>query len=242
MTSRKWRRVALVAGAVVVIGWVAVSAVQLLQARAALRAGGDDLARVRDRASISSLLDPSTRADLDDATAELADAERRLEGPLLAPVRLVPFVGRQVRGAAGLAEAGAAGATAAADALDDLDALAVRSQVAGPDRLATLDELAEVAERTSDELAGLEPGGADGLVGPLADAVDEVADQQAKAVEAADDLARSSRALRTVLRTPCGSLPPTTRSTSHRTRRLDPGRPSAGVVRSSRSLRAPGLR
>jgi hypothetical protein len=206
MTSRKWRRVALVAGLVVAIGWLAVSAVLLVQARAALGAGGDDLAAVRAKASIATLLEPATRDDLDDARAELGAAERALRSPVLAPIRLVPVVGHQVRAAAGLAAAGADGAAAASDALDDLAALAARSQVAGPDRLATLDELAMVADRAGAELGALDVGDGRGLVGPLADAVAEVGDQQAKAVEAADDLAQASRALRSVLAGPAPYL------------------------------------
>lgn len=201
---RAWsrrRRVATVGGAIAIL-WLLFVAWQLTSAVLALRAGGDDLQAVRRQATFDALLDPSTSEQLAQAQDHFADAEAAASGPLLAPVRLLPVVGRHVRAIARLAGAGEDGARAAEEALADLDALAARPRSAGPQRIETLEELAALAGRAAVALDAIDPGSPDALVGPLADAVAEVDEQRGSAASAADRLQATATALATVFEGP----------------------------------------
>ena len=182
--------------------WMVAAAWSLLSAASSLRAGGDRLQEVRQRADIEALTDPATVDELARAEADLAAAHRRLSGPFVAPTRLVPVLGRHVRAADRLAVAGRDGAAAAGDAVVALGDLAGRPNATGEERLATLAELAVVGERAERRLAALEVGDPDGLTGGLADAVTRVGDQQRAAVRGAGQLAAAADALAGVLRGP----------------------------------------
>lgn len=201
---RAWsrrRRVVTFGGALAVV-WLLFVGWQLVRSVRELQAGGDDLRAVRQQASVDALLDPATSARLADAEGHFDEAASSSGGILLAPVRILPVVGRHVRAVHGLADAGADGAAAADEALAELEALTERPRAAGPERIETLQELSAVAARAGDALGGLDVGSPDALVGPLAEAVQEVDDQRASAALAADRLAATADGLAAVLEGP----------------------------------------
>jgi hypothetical protein len=200
--GRRRRRQLLAAVGSVVVVWSAIALWQLAAGVLALRAGSQDLRAVRREATVEQLLEPSTAERLDDASAHFAEADDRVSGPLLAPMRVLPIVGRHVQAVDRLAEAGEDGAAIATDALAELQALAERPTSGGPDRIETLRDLAELGDAAAVDLDAIDPGPSDALVGLLGEAVAEVADQRTQAAEAGRRLADTSRQLATLLEGP----------------------------------------
>jgi hypothetical protein len=189
--------VAIVVGPVVV--WGAACAWLLADAAGSLDQGADQLRAVRSQATVRQLLAPETGEDLDAAGRSFADADATLANPILSPLRLLPVAGRHLRAADRLASAGTAGVDIAVGVVDDLDELADQPQDGGAQRLAALDQLVVTAERAGSDLAALEVGSPDALIGPLSTAVAQVDEQRADAERGAGSLAAASRALATVL-------------------------------------------
>ncbi len=175
--------------AVVVIaalGWVAAAVVLLLLAASATNAGFDDLDRAQGRRTFANLVDPATGDQLGSAADEFGHAHDLLGHPLLAPVRVLPVIGRQVRASDDLASAAAAATGIAEDATADL-----RSATAGPTprgeaRIDLLRRLAATVDRSRDRLTRVDPGQEEALVGPLDDGRRRFTDARAEALDGLD--------------------------------------------------------
>ncbi|MFN8017707.1 MAG: DUF4012 domain-containing protein [Acidimicrobiales bacterium] len=199
MATRTRRRVLLPLAAAFVVLWLAYCGWLLLGARRSMQHGERALRAVRAKGSVAALVAPGTRRDLDDAHRRFAAAEQKTSSPALLPLRVLPVLGRNVRAADRLATAGADGTAVASTALDRLAVLTGRPQAAGQARLDTLADLASLADRARADLDGIDVGSSKGLVGPLHDAVEQVADHQRSAAAGATELRDVSTALRSVL-------------------------------------------
>ncbi len=202
MVTWSRRRTILAVGVAAVVLWMLWCAWIFFGAAGDLRDGGDALRSVRREATIGGLVDDATRDELEQARGSFDDAAAGLGSPVLAPMRLVPVVGRHVRAADRLAEAGAEGSSVALDVLDDLDALIAQPHGTGPERLAVLEAMASAADDARQGLASIEVGERGTLVEPLGSAVEEVGAQREEAERAADRMASASRALAGVLAGP----------------------------------------
>lgn len=201
---RPRRRTLLVVAALGVVVWGAAAAWLLLDARAALADGRVELQVVRGGATPSTLLDTDTGRALDRAGNHFARARSRLRHPVLAPLRLVPVVGRHLR-AGDRVVATSQGATELADtAVTDLQDLSERPVDGGPERLEVLDELTSIVSRTERGLARLDPGSPDALVGNLAEAVTELRTQRDDSVAS---LGRADETIRAVTKVLDGPTP-----------------------------------
>jgi hypothetical protein len=201
-SRRRWIVTACCLAGGLAIAWAVVVVVLLLGARRDLDRGADRLRAVRRETTVAGLIDPSTRRRLAEAERDFARARDRLGSGWLAPVRITPVASRQLRAATRLASTSQRGATIAHATVTRLAELAHRPHRTGPERLAVLDDLGVLARRTRSQLAALDPGSSAALVGPLGDAVDELDDQRAQAIDAADQLAQVSAALRALLAGP----------------------------------------
>lgn len=167
-------RWALVA-ALVVGAYLVFCGVWLAMARREARAGSDQLAEFREDPDPRDLLDGTALPVIESAQRDFESARDRARSPLLAPLRMVPLVGRQIdsfasiSAAAGeVAAAGVQGAQAAREALDG-------DIAPGAPRVATLRELADIAETTSARIATIPLGPRNDLIGPVARGRDELA-------------------------------------------------------------------
>ena len=170
-------RWALVA-ALAVGAYLVFCGVWLAMARREARAGSDQLAEFREDPDPQDLLDGTALPVIESAQRDFESARDRARSPLLAPLRMVPLVGRQIdsfatiSGAAGeVAAAGVQGAQAAREALDG-------DIAPGAARVATLRELADIAEATSARLATIPLGPRSDLIGPVARGRDELAEEK----------------------------------------------------------------
>ncbi|MCU1371512.1 MAG: hypothetical protein JWO77_2706 [Ilumatobacteraceae bacterium] len=198
---RSWSRrrivVLVVTGLVVV--WLGAVCWLLVGARSEMAAGTRDLRQVRRQASISTLVAPSSRAQLASATRHFDRAEAKVDSPVLSPLKLVPVVSRHLRAAQKVVDASQDGAAAADEALASLVTITERPRTAGPERVQTLRDLARTAATAHDALDEIDPGSPDALIGPLGDAVAELDEQRVEAAGAAARLERTSLAVADIL-------------------------------------------
>ncbi len=168
---RRWsRRTKVVVAALtgVVVAWVAVVGLTLLGAYRHDRTGLGALAVVRARLSASSVTGTSMIRVLDSAESQFADAHRALGSWWMAPMTVVPVVGRQVESVTDLSAAAATMAAAGASFVDQVHAVLDAPHGAGPQRVAALRRLAAAAGRAARVLDGVGTGPSAGLVAPLA--------------------------------------------------------------------------
>ena len=155
------------------LAWVGGVALLLLSARDDVLEARDDLRDIRDDADEDTLLDPSTVAHLAAIEATLRDAGRKIDNPLVQPLRVLPVVGRQVRSVDALA-AGAADVTAiSAETLAGAQALVESADGAAGNRVQTIEGLAGLARDAGRSLAAVDPGPDQALIGPLREARQE---------------------------------------------------------------------
>jgi hypothetical protein len=159
--------------------WLAACAALALSARSSVERGVDALddAGLMDGNPRALLLTDDaqgaaadTAAALDAATAEFDAATRRLDNPLLAPVRLLPVLGRQLRSVETTVAAAAGMSTAATEAIEELTVITDRATVTPEDRILTVRDTTAVLERMQRRIDALDLGSPEALIGPVADA------------------------------------------------------------------------
>ncbi|MDQ4069865.1 MAG: DUF4012 domain-containing protein [Actinomycetota bacterium] len=162
-TPRRRRLFALV----VVGGWVVFCSLQLALSYRDARGGmHETLSARRDMSSEGVAAD---RADvrLDRARRLFHEAHRRSASPVLAPLRALPVVRRQLRSFADLTAAASRVAGVAATSAEAVHTLLRESVPTGTGRPAALRLLGDHSLNAEAALGGVDLGDPDGLVGPL---------------------------------------------------------------------------
>lgn len=154
---------------VAVCAWAGWAGAEAAAAVSAARSARHQLTAVRDRPA-GDLLTPGPARAARHAARSLDIAARHARSPALAPVRVLPLVGRQVDSFASLAAATATATRAAEAALTSARRLATSDLPLPQDRPARLDEMHRVASRARARLRALDPGPATWLAPPLAGA------------------------------------------------------------------------
>lgn len=165
----------LVRGAVgLALAWVL--GVLVLGSLGALRAR-QGAERVRDldlALDVGEVLDSDLDARLAAAEEDFGAADRLLANPLLAPVKVLPVAGRQLRSAAALAGTAEDVLGASTSALGVLRAEVADGAPVGAARVASIDRLRTELRSVRSVLDAVDLGPADALVAPLHDARAEV--------------------------------------------------------------------
>lgn len=191
MTRRRW----FLLGGALVLAWVLVAGVLLLRAAGDLRAGRDAAESARDGIDAETLAAGTPLPDLREARDRFRAAERGVGNPLLAPARILPVVGRQLRSVHALSGAAAEVSDAAVEAVIRLQEVLDAADGGGPARLVQVRALRDAVVRASERVAAVDDlGPRVGLVGPLAEARNELADQLADARATLADAAAGSEA------------------------------------------------
>ena len=196
--SPRARRVLLV----VVLGSVAYlvfCGVWLATARSEARAGTDQLRDIREEPDPKDLLDGTALPALESARRDFESARDRARSPLLAPLRLVPLLGRQIDSFGSIS---AAAGKMAGISLEG--AQAARRELGGdippgPGRVQTLRDLADIAETTSARIATIPLGPSSGLLGPVATARADLLDEKASVELALLYTRDAARSLATIM-------------------------------------------
>jgi hypothetical protein len=194
MTKRRWWGLA----ALLVVLWLVAAAVVLLRAAGDLRAGRDAAREVTDDLEPAAVVEGAPLADLRAARDRFRSAADATRNPVLAPLRVLPVVGRQVRAIEALSDAGGSTAAVVADAVAGAARAVERRAPDGPGRLAQLRALVDTADAAARGVAAVDDlGPRRGLVAPLRDTRNELVEQL---VEARRTIADAVTGLRAALR------------------------------------------
>ncbi len=165
-TRRRW---ILLGVLVLLLVWGAFVVLSVLRARNDTRAGIDELEQVQQKLTPGDLLRGSGVPELRAAGADFASARRRVRSPFLLPLRILPFVGRQVRSVDTLTGSAARVVDIGVAAVDDARGIVNAGQPVGAARVTLVEQLAAVADRSDAQLQHVDLGPTH-LIGPLADA------------------------------------------------------------------------
>jgi len=167
-------RLGLIGVAFILGAWLLVVGVTLVRAAGDLQAGR----HAADRAHGLKLSDLATERPLTDLTRaarRLGDVHRELDSAVVAPLRLVPVAGRQLRSASALSGAASLVAETGVVAVSQGPQMLQEPHGAGPARVRLLGRLGGLVQRTEQRLAAVDLGPDHGLISPLARARDQLA-------------------------------------------------------------------
>lgn len=188
----------LLAGILIALAlWAVVAFFTLLRVVDAAGAARESLEDTRAELSIDSLVDGTARDNMRALRSDLRSIDRNVSSPILAPLRIVPGLGRQIRSADALGSAGVEGTGIGLEILDELTGSLEGPLPSGPERLALLDRIITLISEGRATLGELSLG-PDGPLFP------ELATARQKATEGLRDLDEflvSAEALTTSLRT-----------------------------------------
>ncbi|HYD11103.1 MAG TPA: DUF4012 domain-containing protein [Acidimicrobiales bacterium] len=169
------RRLLLVAALLVAV-WAGYVAVVVAGAASDLRAGRDAASAAREQLGAEEVADGAPLADLREAAARFGDADDAVSSPLLAPLKILPVLGRQLRSVDALASAASGVADTGVDAIERAQVVFDDPAGGGEARLAQVVALQGIVTDVAERLVAIDDlGPVQGLVGPLADARNELA-------------------------------------------------------------------
>ncbi len=171
----------------------------LLTARSAALEARSQLRAIRNDADGAALLDDATVERLDAVETKLDSATAKLDSPLVAPLRVLPVVGRQIRSADALLTGANDVAGASRRALIAAQALVDDAHDSSTDRVGLLQSLSETAATAREEISGIDPGPAQALFGSLRRARQEFVDERNGFVQLLDGLVTGTNGLATML-------------------------------------------
>lgn len=157
-----------------VVVWLAIAAVQLLQARRDAERGRATLEATRSGLSLDDLLDDDPEESPVEGLREARDhfrrARSRVRSPVVSPLRALPVVGRQLRSFDALAGGATEVTGVALGAVDEVQVLLDGGLPKGAERVALLDDLVAITRDADRRLREIDLGPDRALVGPLDDA------------------------------------------------------------------------
>lgn len=199
---RRRRRWYLLAFAVLVVAWVALSAVSLLRARHDANLGMDLLRRARSTLTPTDIVRGQGASLLQGARTDFARAHSGATSPWLAPWRVVPVVGRQLRSIDALTGSAARVVAVGSDAMvrsrRELDTQAA----SGSSRVSQVHDLGIIAGDSSQKLQHVNLGPGNALIGPLRDARNKFAADLERLRRALADVDSASQGLDQMLTGP----------------------------------------
>jgi hypothetical protein len=198
-SRRRWVLVGLV---VAFFAWIFVSGVVLWGARQRTNDGLDALERARATISDTGLLRGDVQGPLRTAKHAFEDAHSLADGPVVAPLKIVPFLGGNVR-SVGALTAAAERVTAVAEATANRAHELLRQHpTTGPERLEMLRSVADTTRRAERSLRRIDLGPDFFLVGPLGDARQQFADRLSELRGSLADASAAAEGVERLMRGP----------------------------------------
>ena len=165
--ARRRRRRLIVVGVLGVLAiWGAFVALSLVRARNDTRAGIDSLEAVQQSLTPGQLLRGNGVDRLRAAQADFERAHSRVHSPFFLPVRILPVLGRQVDSVDTLTGSASRVVSIGIDAVDGARAAVDAGHPVGAARVALVDHLATIADRSAGQLKSVDLGPTH-LFGPL---------------------------------------------------------------------------
>ena len=170
------RRRLLLVAALVVVAWGVYAAISLASIASDLQAGRDAASGARDQLGAEEVADGEPLPALREAADRFGAADDRVGSIVLSPLRLLPVVGRQLRSVDALAGAAAGVAETGADAIERAQVVLDDPAGGGEARVEQAQTLRDIVADVAERLAAIDDlGPVKGLIGPLADARNELA-------------------------------------------------------------------
>lgn len=191
---RRRRALWFALGGVFVAVWAVLTLTTLAQARRDAQAGIDKLEAARDVLTPTGLVEGEGVEILRDAEADFERARSGVRSPLVAPLRILPVVGRQVRSVDALTGAAATVVDAGIDAVEEAGALLEGANPRGAERIELANRLSGVAARSAERLADLDLGPERALIGPVHDARTRFEEELGRLRRATADMRDATRA------------------------------------------------
>lgn len=177
------------------IAWLGFAVLVAVQAMSDLDAGRD-AATAAQALSLDEVSEGRSQPHLTASTRNFDRAGTRLRSPVLAPLRVLPLMGRQLRSVEKLSSAAADASRAASAAVETALEVLGRPRPPGPERVERVRELARLASAFERRLSRIDLGSDRRLIGPIAEGrrelLEEIADARLglrKATAAADAMA-----------------------------------------------------
>jgi hypothetical protein len=182
------RRLVVVACALVAV-WAVVAAMWLVRIAFDLRAARDAASSARDHLGAEEIANRRPLPDLKTAARRFGSAHDRANGLLLAPLRIVPVVGRQLHSVRALSSVAEGVARLGIDGVERAGKVIDHPAPAGAARVAQVREIRDIADDLAVRLGDVgDFGPLNGLLAPLADArnqlASDIADVQHRLVDA----------------------------------------------------------
>lgn len=180
--------ISLVVAAVVI--WLVIAGILLISGASSASRGIDAMARVREisTGSLVSFVDSvsvpdspqSNQVDLDlaDATDAFRSAHSATTSPIVAPLRVLPVIGRQIRSVAAMSDAAATTTSSARTSFAEMSEIAATTPQTAAERLEAGRRTKAALDQFSNDVDGLDLGPDEGLFGRLADARQRFVNEQ----------------------------------------------------------------
>jgi hypothetical protein len=150
--------------------WCCFAALQMVQARRHAQNGLDQLEVAQRELGPAQLIRGEGLQQMRAARGEFDAAASAGDSFVLKPFTVLPFVGRQVRSVDSLTSSAAKVVRVGVEAMESSTNRLKAPTTSGPDRVALVRELGQIAAKARGELHGLSLGPSQALIGPLADA------------------------------------------------------------------------
>ena len=165
---RRRRRLLVVAG---IAGlWLGSVSLSLVQANAAANGGVDKLEAVRAEFTLEDLESGAVQAALADAASDFESAQGHVRSPWVMPLRIVPFVGTQIRSADALSSSAATTVQALHTGTEQLLAIKRQTENGSIERVKAAGFSTTISAETIGALEALQLGPTSGLLPALRDA------------------------------------------------------------------------
>ena len=187
---------------VVVVAWAAWCALSLVRAAGSLRRGADAINQVKGQLNPDALTNETAVPSLKTAASEFGRAHSLTSGFELAPLRLLPVVGRQLRSVDALGAAAARVSDIGIDAIHQAHLILSADSTTPEARLALLRQLAVVTDQAHSQLNRVSLGPSKGLIGTLASRRQEFATDLTRAVNGLSQAQGATNALLDLLGNP----------------------------------------
>ncbi|HTZ09252.1 MAG TPA: DUF4012 domain-containing protein [Acidimicrobiales bacterium] len=152
----------------VVLLWLVGCAALLAEGVRDASHGASDVQEAKNELSASDVVSRSATAPLRAAARAFDDAGGYLHSPVLAPLDILPVIGRQLRSVQDLASASAQVATIGIGAVGQAHGILHAPHATGPERVQALRRLAALASSVDGRLLRIDTGPSQALVSPLA--------------------------------------------------------------------------
>jgi hypothetical protein len=153
---------------VLVLVWVGVCALHLLHAANDLRSGVAAVNRARGEATATDLANDVPAGDIDTAYTDFSAAHNDVRSVWVAPLRILPFIGRQVRSVDALSGSARTVTAAGREALSQAHALLQAPHQTPAERTTVVSRLASTVATFGQQISHLDLGPSKGLLSELA--------------------------------------------------------------------------